>query len=132
MVRWSDCDAAGIAYFAVYYSFQEVAALDFLRSHDTTWGQLGKPYGAVFPRVESHCRHVASCTYGDTIDIGIHVTEMTRKIVTLAFRIWKQPEDTLLCEGYVKFAMVVSAGESGRPRAMVLPDEVRALFGDLA
>ncbi|HEY0580829.1 MAG TPA: thioesterase family protein [Chloroflexota bacterium] len=132
-VRWSDCDPAGITYYPNYYTFQEAATVEFLRSRGTSWRNLEQRYGGHFPRVESHCRYLASCSYDDVVDVGLRVMDIARKIITLHFRVWRQADGERLCEGHVKFALVpypTSAHE--RPRALELPDGLRALFGELA
>jgi YbgC/YbaW family acyl-CoA thioester hydrolase len=131
-VRWSDCDPAGITYYPNYYTFQEAATVEFLKSRGSMWRDLELRYGGHFPRIESHCRYLASCTYDDVVDVGLHVVEIARKVVTLQFRVWRQRDGERLCDGHVKFAMVsYPTAEDKRPRAMVLPDGVRELFGQL-
>jgi YbgC/YbaW family acyl-CoA thioester hydrolase len=131
-VRWADCDPAGIVYYPNYYTFQEVATVEFLRRQGMLWRQLEQRYGGHFPRVESHCRYLASCSYEDVVDVGLHVSEISRKIITMQFRVWRQPDGARLCDGFVKFALVpfpLSADD--RPRAQELPDGLRVLFGAL-
>lgn len=131
-VRWSDCDPAGILYYPNYYSFQECAMVEFFRSRGHSWKTLGDRFGVHFPRLESHCRYMASATFEDLVEVELSVPEIARKVVTVAFSMFRQRDGVQLCEGRVKFAMVPFVGPNGGPpRALELPDEVRMLFVDL-
>lgn len=131
-VRWSDCDPAGIVYYPNFYSYQEAATVEFFRAHGSSWKVLCDRYGVHFPRLESHCRHFEAVSYEDIVEIELHVPEITRKVVTMGFKAFRQHDQVLLCEGYVKFAMATFAGPNGeRPRAVELPNELRQLFSEL-
>lgn len=131
-VRWSDCDPAGILYYPNYYSYHEAALIEFFRGQSLSWKTLQDRYGVHFPRVESHCRYTASVTYEDVVEVEIHVPEITRKIVTTAFTMFRKGDGVQLCEGYIKFAMAPFVGPNGTPpRALEIPDDVRSLFDQL-
>ena len=84
-VEFGDTDMAGIAHFANFFRYMEVAETDFLHSlglsvswHDETgrWG---------FPRVSVGCDFKRPARFEDVLDIAVTVEEVGRKSVKYRF-----------------------------------------------
>jgi len=131
-VRWSDCDPAGVAYYANYFSFYEAAVVAFMEERGTSWHTLLEAHGVRFPRVEARCRYLASVTFGDHIRVRFRVAELRARVATMRFWIDRVRDGAPAAEGEV----VIVCLPRQRPgadvaRAIELPTSFREAFGPL-
>jgi len=126
-VRWSDCDPAGVAYYANYFSFYEAAVVAFMAERGTSWRALLDTHGLRFPRVDARCRYLASVTFGDQIRVRFRVTDLRARVATMAFAVDRLRDGALAADGRVAIVCLPGAvpGEAA-PRAIELP----AAFGE--
>lgn len=131
-VRWSDCDPAGVAYYANYFSFYEAAVVAFMDERGRSWNTLLEDYGVRFPRVDARCRYLASVTFGDRLRVRIRVEELRPRVATMAFAVDRLRDGTLAADGQVTFVCVPRVLPVGdAPRAVELPSAFREVFAPL-
>jgi acyl-CoA thioesterase FadM len=126
-VHWSDCDAAGIAWFANYFRWFEDA------EEELYVGVLGRTRQSLLdelafgmPRVEASAKYRAPIKAGQTIRIGIaSVLENPRRL-RHEFEM-RDASDALLATGFVRVACFDLA--AFKPRD--LPPQVVQLVNDL-
>lgn len=105
-VEFYETDLAGIVHFANFYRFMEQAEHEFFRSlgleiHGQR--QDGTVYG--WPRVSGTCSFNAPAYYGDEIEIGMTITRLTRRSLTVEYEF--RHEGELLAKGELKTAYCV-------------------------
>jgi acyl-CoA thioester hydrolase len=121
-VRWTECDPAGIVYFAHYLTYFELGTFEYLRSRGANWSVIRERYGfQSVPRVEAHARFKASARYDDLIEIHTRIGEITRKVITFQSQVYRQADHRLLAEGHIKVALTAADG-----RAAALPPDLVA------
>lgn len=131
-VRWSDCDPAGVAYYANYFSFYEAAVVAFMEERGTSWHTLLEAHGVRFPRVEARCRYLASVTFGDRIRVRFRVEELRARVATMAFAVDRLRDGVLAADGRVTIVCLPRAvPDAEAPRAIELPPAFRAVFAPL-
>ena len=132
LVRWSDCDPAGVVFYPVYFDFFEQAMVAFMEERGLSWGTLLNERGLRFPRVEAHCRYVAPATFGDRLRLRIRVGDRSARSITFAFSVEQARDSTAVADGRVVFVCIrrdLPAGE--RARAVELPEELLTAFAPL-
>lgn len=84
-VEFGDTDMAGIAHFANFFRWMEVAETDFLeaRGLSVAWEDRGQRFG--FPRVSVGCDFKRPVRFRDMLDIAVTVEEVGRKSVRYRF-----------------------------------------------
>ena len=119
-VHWSDCDAAGIAWFANYFGWFEDAEEElFVVTLGRTRQSLLDDLRFGMPRVEATTKYRAPVRAGETIRIGIASTLENARRLRHDF-LMRNSQGTLIAEGFVRVACVDLA--TFRPRD--LPGEV--------
>lgn len=122
-VHWSDCDAAGIAWFAHYFRWFEDAEEELYTA------VLGRTRQSLLddrefgmPRVEATATYRAPIKAGQTIRVGIVSTVENPRRLRHQFEM-RDEHGTLLAEGFVRVACVELATFTPRD----LPPEVIAM-----
>jgi acyl-CoA thioester hydrolase len=119
-VRWTECDPAGIVYFAHYLTYFELGTFEYMRSRGANWGVIRERYGfQSVPRVEAHARFKASARYDDLIEVHTRIGEISRKVITFESQVYRQADSRLLAEGHIKVALTAADG-----RAAALPPDL--------
>lgn len=130
-VRWSDCDPAGVVYYANYFSFYEAAVVAFMETRGTSWHALLETHGARFPRVDAQCRYLAATTFGDHIRVRFGVSELRPRAATMRFAIERARDGVLAAEGSVVIVCLPRTPPGGMGRAIELPAAFRDAFEPL-
>jgi acyl-CoA thioester hydrolase len=131
-VRWSECDPAGVAYYANYFSFYEAAVVAFMEEQGTSWQVLLEAHGVRFPRVDARCRYRASVTFGDQIRVRFRLTELRARVATMVFSVDRLRDGELAADGQVSIVCLPRAAPAGQaPRAIELPPAFQATFRPL-
>ncbi len=125
-VRYADTDAMGVAYHANYLIWFEVGRGELMRS----WGMpytMFEEQGIFVPVVESTIRWIAPARYDDVLKVQTRATELSPAKVKFSYRIVREPDQQLLCEGYTLHGFMSRA--TGRPVALkkAAPELYRAL-----
>lgn len=119
-VEFAETDTAGIAHFSVYLRYIEEA-------EHAWWRHLGlriaAPDGDVaFPRVSFTIDYLAPLRFEDTFDVHLAVGAVTPRSLRYHAEIWRA--STVVARA--SYAVVCVARAPGVPRAVALPDDVRA------
>jgi acyl-CoA thioester hydrolase len=113
-VRWTECDPAGIVYFAHYLTYFELGTFEYLRSRGANWGLIRERYGfQSVPRVEAHARYKSSARYDDLIAVHTRIGDISRKVITFESQVYRQADRRLLAEGHIKVALTTADGRAG-------------------
>jgi len=113
-VRWTECDPAGIVYFAHYLTYFELGTFEYLRGRGASWAAIRDRYGfQSVPRVEAHARFKASARYDDLIAVHTRVGDVSRKVITFESQVYRQADNRLLAEGHIKVALTTAEGRAG-------------------
>jgi acyl-CoA thioesterase FadM len=133
-VHWSDCDAAGIAWFPNYLGWFEdaeeelfSAALGRTRQALLDDGRFG------MPRVEAHIRYEAPVRIGTTLRIGIDPQLDNPRRLRYAFEMTREADGVRVASGFVRIACVDLADFTPRdlPAAVVeFVDRLQALAAE--
>jgi len=67
-VRYAETDQMGVAYYANYLVWFEVARTDWLRAAGLTYRRLEED-GLFLPVIDAQCRYRAPARYDDTLDV---------------------------------------------------------------
>ncbi|MDF9407340.1 MAG: acyl-CoA thioesterase YbgC [Pelotomaculum sp. PtaB.Bin013] len=110
-VRWGDCDAAGITYYAKYFDWFTDGRIAFLE-------KAGLPYMATFHNhgielvvIDAFCRYRLSLRPVEKVFLETSVASLTRTRITFTYRILKE-DNTVAAEGSTNHAFV---DERGKP-----------------
>jgi 4-hydroxybenzoyl-CoA thioesterase len=128
VVRFGDCDPAGIVFFPNFSRWMDEASLEFFMACGIPpWRELVKTRGIVgTPLLEIHTKFFRPATYGETIAVHTCVEEWQAKTFRHRHRVLRG--DTLLCEGTEVRAFVQrDPADPDRLRAIPVPEDLKAL-----
>ncbi|RPI32602.1 MAG: acyl-CoA thioesterase [Actinomycetota bacterium] len=120
-VRYADTDAAGVAYYANYLVFFEVARVELLRA-------LGCPITEVeargfhLPVIEAHVRYRRPARLDDLLDVTLVKGRVGPASFDFDYEVTRDAE--LVTTGWTRLACV----DAGSGRAVALPDWLLELF----
>jgi acyl-CoA thioester hydrolase len=86
-IEFSDTDASGIAHFARFFVFMEIAEHELLRLLGAGPGAGAHADGRVigWPRVASSCEFLRPVRFGDEIEVHLSVLRVGRTSLTFGF-----------------------------------------------
>lgn len=121
-VQFGDCDPAGIVFFPHFSRWMDAASHHFFRAcglpHWRDMAQLPNVIGA--PLLEIHNKFYIPATDGDTLQVHTGIDEWKGKVFVQHHRVFRG--DTLLCEGWETRALCVKDPDTGRLKAVPVPD----------
>jgi acyl-CoA thioester hydrolase len=120
-VRYAETDQMGVAYYANYLVWFEVARGAFCRERGIDYRQM-EADGLFLPILEARCRYRTAARYDEELQVEISVLELKSRTVRFGYRIMRG--DAVIAEGET-LQMVVD--RENRPRAW--PKEIAAKFG---
>ncbi len=127
-VRYAETDRMGVAYYANYLIWFEVARTDFLREHGLRYRDL-EARGHLLPVGTVDMRLVAPARYDDALHVDVWLEEARSRTITFAYIIGRNEEtgrNTVIATGCTT---LVAADEQLKPSA--LPADIRLRFRDL-
>ncbi|MBN8487191.1 MAG: acyl-CoA thioesterase [Burkholderiales bacterium] len=124
-VHFGDCDPAGIVFFPNFSRWMDQSSLAFFMACGLPpWRELEKTRGIVgTPVLEINTRFIASATYGEDLVVETRIEEWRAKVFVHRHRVLR--DDTLLCESREVRAFVGRDPNSGRLKALPVPDDIR-------
>ena len=122
-VRYAETDQMGVAYYANYLVWFEVARTDWLRHAGATYRQMERD-GVSLPVIEAHAEYRRAARYDDELEIRAAATLLTPVRVRFDYEVWRAGEEGPLATGHTIHAAM---DPSGRPCR--LPPAVRELIG---
>ena len=105
-IPWSDVDLAQIVYFPRYFSYFEMAELEWIRKQGLSYEALLEGLDVWLPRVAAHCNYRARARFAELITIEIRRERIGRTSFTYRFDAYRLPERTHLVDGYITIATV--------------------------
>ena len=121
-VRYAETDAAGVAYYANYLVYFEVARVELLRA-------LGRPIasieaqGVLLPVVEARLKYLRPARLDDLLDVSLSVESIGPASFAFDYEVTR--DGLLLVGGWTRLAVC----ERDTGRAMPMPAWLRDLFG---
>ena len=112
-IPWSDVDLARIVYFPRYFSYFEMAELEWYRTQGLVYEDMLEGLGIWMPRVGAHCNYRAPAHLAELLSIEMHLERLGRTSYTFGFNAYRLPERIHLADGHI--AIVTVARESFRP-----------------
>ncbi len=127
-IPWSDVDLAKIVYFPRYFSYFEMAELEWYRTQSLVYEDVLEGLGIWMPRVGAHCNYRAPAHLAELLSIEMHLERLGRTSYTFGFNAYRLPERIHLADGHIAIATV--ARESFRP--IPSPAKLMSLLQGLA
>jgi acyl-CoA thioester hydrolase len=124
-IEFSDTDAGGIAHFARFFVFMEIAEHELLRALGADPGASRRADGRLigWPRVAASCEFLSPVRYGDVIDIHLQVLRVGRTSLTFGFALSRDGTPVALGRTTTVCA-VLDAPEGVQP--IPIPPELRS------
>ena len=123
-VRWSDCDAQGIAFNGAYMDFLEVALADYFRTIGIRiYDEKTRRYFDT-ATVKVTLEYKSPVLVDDVIDVYLRVANVGNTSFTTNGEIYREETDELLFESESVYVDYDSLKRTSRP----VPDDVRELI----
>ncbi len=131
-VEFGDCDPARIVWFPNFFRWIDAASRHFFIQYGVPpWNETEKATGLIgTPLVDTHARFVKTASYGDTLQIHVHVAEWRDKSFVQRYQIKRENPDgsvdlIMECDEVRIFA---AHREDGKGiRAIPIPADIKAL-----
>jgi 4-hydroxybenzoyl-CoA thioesterase len=124
-VRFGDVDKAGIVYYPRIFHYLHIAQEDFFAEYvGIAYHRLISEERMGFPTVSDATDFLKALSYGDTLEIGVHISRVGETSIAFEFRVYKRGSDELLVRStQVKVAVDMDTWQKVR-----IPDKYRAIF----
>lgn len=118
-VRYADTDAMGVAYYANYFVWFEVARTDLLRALGWTYREM-EAEGVLLPVIEADCRYRRPARYDDELEIvtGGRLTSPVR--LEFHYEVLVKGQEGIIATGRTAHAAVNRAGRPCRLPARIV------------
>ena len=125
-VEFGDCDPARIVWFPNFFRWIDAASRHFfVECGVPPWHETEESSGLIgTPLVDTQARFVRTASYGDVLQIHVHISEWRNKSFVQSYRVMRGEEEIMRCNEVRIFA---AAKEGGGIRALPIPDDIRAL-----
>ncbi len=123
-IHWSDCDPAGIVYFANFFRLIDLAEEELYLQAGNHRQKLLDSYSMWLPRVEAHVTFVSAIRNGTAIRVRMDPQFKGEKTVRFEFEILDDETQTRLAHGYMTVVCVDRATFKARP----VPEEMRKVL----
>ncbi|MDP3700444.1 MAG: acyl-CoA thioesterase [Hylemonella sp.] len=131
-VEFGDCDPARIVWFPNFFRWIDAASRHFfMQCGVPPWHETERATGLIgTPLVDTHARFVKTASYGDTLQIHVHVAEWRDKSFVQRHQIKRENADGSIdlimeCDEVRIFA---TQREDGKGiRAIPIPADIKAL-----
>lgn len=121
IVKWGECDPAGIVYTPRFLDWViEAAESFFAEAVGVDWFQLNQTYGLGSPSVSTKIDFRKPIQYGQPFTIEVLVRKLTRSTITYVMRGRDEPGD--LC---FEAELVSCIIDHKRMKSVTIPDHIR-------
>jgi acyl-CoA thioester hydrolase len=121
-VRYEETDTMGVVYYAKFFVWMEVGRVSLLRDIGFGYDEWVK-HGVQFPVVQAHADYRASARFDDEVLVKTRIANVGNSSVRFENKIYKFPEERLLCAGHTVHALT---GLGGKP--IPFSPDLRARF----
>jgi acyl-CoA thioester hydrolase len=115
-VRYAETDQMGVAYYANYFVWFEVAHTDWLRTYGVTYREL-EAEGVLLPVIDARCQYRASARYDD--ELRISATARLVSAVRVAFDYEVSGPSAVIASGHTVHAAIDRQGRPVRVPARI-------------
>ena len=122
-VRYADTDRMGVAYYANYLIWFEVARTEWLRQTGWSYREM-EADGVALPVIETHCEYRQPLRYDDEMEIATRAELLTPVRIRFTYDVARVADGASSATGYTVHAAVDPAGKPCR-----LPARVRDMLG---
>jgi acyl-CoA thioester hydrolase len=123
-VRYADTDAQAVAYYASFFTWQEVGELHFLEAHGLHVPTLDSE-GRVLTVAESYCRYLKPAAYDDLLTVRTRVAAAAPKRFVLENEIVRVEDGEVLATGRLADVFLAPSGE-----VLPVPDQLIEAAGE--
>jgi 4-hydroxybenzoyl-CoA thioesterase len=124
VVRFGDCDPAGLVYYPALLHYCHAAMEEFFDVRcGASYARLVAE-GLGFPTVSVKAEFAAPFVYGDEVEIEVWVSRVGRSSATFEYRL-RRASDGALCASATLVHVAMRLEER---RAVAVPDELRRAF----
>lgn len=110
-VRYAETDAMGVAYYANYFVWFEVARTDLLRTLGWSYRAM-EDEGVLLPVLEADCRYRRPARYDDELEIRTEGRLTSKVRLEFHYEVFVKGHDGLMASGRTTHAAL---GRNGRP-----------------
>jgi acyl-CoA thioester hydrolase len=121
-VRYAETDQMGVAYYANYFVWFEVARTDLLRQTGWSYRDMERE-GFSLPVVEAQCSYKQPARYDDALEVRTSGQLLSPVRVRFEYEVVRATDRVVLASGHTVHA---SLDASLRPRR--LPDHIQQLL----
>jgi YbgC/YbaW family acyl-CoA thioester hydrolase len=122
-LAYSECDPAGIVYYAAYYPWMERVHSEWCFRRGIRTDEMRDRWGVTTVARASGCEYLRPPRVFDPIHVAMRLDRLGRTSLTWRFDFTRTSDEVALCVG--RFTLVVVDGDHGRPAP--LPGELREL-----
>ena len=126
-VPWSDVDLAKIVYFPRFFSYFEMAELEYYRQKGLSYEALLEGLGVWMPRVAAHCNYRHPARLAELLEVEMHLARLGRTSYTFGYDVYRVEGRVHLADGTITIATVSKDEFKPTP----VPEELIAHFEDL-
>ncbi len=119
-VRYVETDAQGHVFFGHYYTYFDVAMMEYMRAIGYSYQDL-LDEGMDLLYVESLCRHQAPAYYDEVLNVHTRIGNIGNTSVTFEFAVFKDGSDQSVATGHI---VVVNVDKHAR-EPMRVPEALR-------
>lgn len=120
-VRYAETDQMGVAYYANYFIWMEVARVAYCREAGFEYRDMEREGGAYLVVSEAHCRYRAPARFDEEVELVCWLSESRSRSVRFAYQMRRG--DVLLATGETLHTVTDVQG-----RMMRLPERYRAFL----
>lgn len=129
VVRFGDCDPAGLVYFPVLMHYCHVAMEQFFAARcGVEYHRLVREQGLGFPTVKAEAEFTAPFVYGDAAEVEVWVSRTGDSSATFEYRL-RRGAGGPLC---ARATLVQVATDIAARRAVPIPERLRRPFAESA
>jgi acyl-CoA thioester hydrolase len=121
-VRYAETDKMGVAYYANYFVWFEVARADLLRSLGWSYREM-EHEGVSLPVIEANCQYHKGARYDDELDVKTQGRLLSPVRMEFTYEVVRRADAVLAASGRTVHAAVAPDGRPCR-----LPARIREVF----
>jgi acyl-CoA thioester hydrolase len=123
-VRYAETDQMGVAYYGNYFTWFEVARVEWCKAAGFNYRDMEKEDGALLVVADARCRYRAPARFDDELAIRTFVTKAGSRMVVFGYEVRKVETGELLATGETSHLVT---GPDLKVRK--LPEKYRGMFG---
>jgi acyl-CoA thioester hydrolase len=123
-LTYSDCDPAGLVYFAAYYPWMERTVTEWWLGSGVEFGSMLERFGAFLVARSTGCEYLAAARPFDLLTARLRLSALGRTSITFAIDIVRRTDDVQVARGTYT---LVSVDADQRPSPV--PDSIRRMLG---